>query len=99
MFWSDQKKEKREALEFVNAIRAEFMAPPLEMLPKGSMSASRDCVIARAIKDGSGLDVLVNSHHVTVILPEGNREALVPNKVGNFIRAFDHCRYPELIAR
>lgn len=96
-----QRQENLDAaLRDINAIRAEFMLPPLSELPKGRTASARDCVIARALREGATdmAVVSVNSDTFTfsdkgTIVARANTRAM-----RELVKDFDAHKLPELIA-
>lgn len=86
----------KRTLRDVNAIRAEFMQPPLSELPRGWQKSSRHCVIRNALNECGVLTV--NSARIG-FKPEVDVELRpTPKAISEFVIAFDDGEYPELVA-
>lgn len=87
--------QRIEALKYVNAIRAEFFAPPLSELPKGNMRDANGCVVSMSFRD-IGM-ASVSSRSLTLI--SKRREVVYDNPpaVAAFIQDFDEKRYKDLV--
>lgn len=90
------------ALQRVNAIRGEFMLPPLDELPKGVRGVAGGCPIANGVR--SGADhlfecVSVGSQGQVSVTLKKTQE--ISTWVGtseseHFVHAFDHGGFPNL---
>lgn len=86
---------KNATLEYVNAVRAEFMLPPLSKLPKGRVGARDGCVVYNALVDTGVVRAVGTSYTHMAGSPRLLRAH--PREVKEFIVAFDNRRIPELM--
>jgi hypothetical protein len=92
---------KTAALEYVNAVRAEWMLPPLQKLPKGQKNRSMDCVIARGLRKDSDLVSHGARNGFTVTSMASVVSVNYPTnvQVSRFVETFDSGGIPELVGR
>lgn len=92
----------KEVLRDVNAIRAEFMKPPLSELPTGWQKHSRHCVIANALRECNVLSVnsakIAFKTDATFKTDASEEPRRTPKRISEFVIAFDDGLYPELVA-
>ena len=89
-------------LRWVNEQRKKWALPALPALPTGVRYRCAVCPIARALESclGGGGFAMVSPVDVTLCAPPPRRRSvylIFPSFVTQFIAAFDHGEYPNLI--
>jgi hypothetical protein len=85
---------KHRALDYVNLVREFLELDPIGELRPGLRNSAHECPVARSIKDGEVMYVLVTPDECYI---HGEHSVLRPSgAVSEFIRAVDRGEYPEL---
>jgi hypothetical protein len=82
----------------VNGLRAERGLGPIERLPKGARKRATACPIARALSNGSRVDVGSGAWAVEGAWAVDGQWYRLPEPLAWFVLAFDDGAYPDLVA-